>query len=176
MTLVPEGRVCTTILSLYNTEAIVVEPAGACDSNPRQTLTASSHCPFITLLDLWKFHGSKRYQCRETTTTPSVGVCFRVLDTLRSLPLRPFRRSAVHRRAGGPGSAASGQEGCLRRLGAADAAAVGSRAPPSSSSVRVPSGDPRGLHLVLCAIVRRARTTTLRAWRKSRSAASSTRA
>ena len=28
MSLVPEGRVCTTILDLYNTEAIVVEPAG----------------------------------------------------------------------------------------------------------------------------------------------------
>jgi threonine dehydratase len=29
MMLVPEGRVCSTILSLYNEEAIVVEPAGA---------------------------------------------------------------------------------------------------------------------------------------------------
>ncbi len=29
MILVPEGRVCTTILKLYNEEAIVVEPAGA---------------------------------------------------------------------------------------------------------------------------------------------------
>jgi len=29
MHLVPEGKVCTTILSLYNEEAIVVEPAGA---------------------------------------------------------------------------------------------------------------------------------------------------
>jgi threonine dehydratase len=29
MHLVPEGRVCTTILKLYNEEAIVVEPAGA---------------------------------------------------------------------------------------------------------------------------------------------------
>lgn len=29
MTLVPEGKVCTTILELYNEEAIVVEPAGA---------------------------------------------------------------------------------------------------------------------------------------------------
>jgi threonine dehydratase len=26
---VPEGKVCTTILQLYNEEAIVVEPAGA---------------------------------------------------------------------------------------------------------------------------------------------------
>lgn len=44
MTLVPEGRVCTTILSLYNTEAIVVEPAGACD--PRRILSARSHSVF----------------------------------------------------------------------------------------------------------------------------------
>lgn len=29
MHLVPEGRVCSTLLSLYNTEAMVVEPAGA---------------------------------------------------------------------------------------------------------------------------------------------------
>jgi threonine dehydratase len=29
MRLVPEGRVCTTILQLYNEDAIVVEPAGA---------------------------------------------------------------------------------------------------------------------------------------------------
>lgn len=29
MTLVPEGRVCTTILKLYNEDAIVAEPAGA---------------------------------------------------------------------------------------------------------------------------------------------------
>src|SRR6516225_7984647 len=29
MHLVPEGKVCTTILKLYNEEAIVVEPAGA---------------------------------------------------------------------------------------------------------------------------------------------------
>lgn len=29
MVLVPEGRICTTILKLYNEEAIVVEPAGA---------------------------------------------------------------------------------------------------------------------------------------------------
>lgn len=29
MTLVPEGKICTTILKLYNQEAIVVEPAGA---------------------------------------------------------------------------------------------------------------------------------------------------
>lgn len=29
MSLVPEGRICSTILSLYNEEAIVVEPAGA---------------------------------------------------------------------------------------------------------------------------------------------------
>lgn len=29
MTLIPEGRICTTILKLYNREAIVVEPAGA---------------------------------------------------------------------------------------------------------------------------------------------------
>jgi threonine dehydratase len=27
--LVPEGKVCTTILNLYNQQAIVVEPAGA---------------------------------------------------------------------------------------------------------------------------------------------------
>jgi threonine dehydratase len=29
LTLVPEGKICTTILELYNQEAIVVEPAGA---------------------------------------------------------------------------------------------------------------------------------------------------
>jgi threonine dehydratase len=29
MHLVPEGKVCTTILQLYNEDAIVVEPAGA---------------------------------------------------------------------------------------------------------------------------------------------------
>jgi threonine dehydratase len=29
MLLVPEGKVCTTILQLYNKDAIVVEPAGA---------------------------------------------------------------------------------------------------------------------------------------------------
>jgi threonine dehydratase len=29
VTLVPEGKVCTTILQLYNEDAIVVEPAGA---------------------------------------------------------------------------------------------------------------------------------------------------
>ena len=29
MHLVPEGKVCTTILKLYNEDAIVVEPAGA---------------------------------------------------------------------------------------------------------------------------------------------------
>ncbi len=29
MLLVPEGKVCTTILKLYNEDAIVVEPAGA---------------------------------------------------------------------------------------------------------------------------------------------------
>jgi threonine dehydratase len=29
MLLIPEGKVCTTILSLYNEDAIVVEPAGA---------------------------------------------------------------------------------------------------------------------------------------------------
>ena len=29
MRLVPEGKVCTTILKLYNEDAIVVEPAGA---------------------------------------------------------------------------------------------------------------------------------------------------
>jgi len=29
MVLVPEGKVCTTILNLYNQQAIVVEPAGA---------------------------------------------------------------------------------------------------------------------------------------------------
>ena len=29
MHLVPEGKICTTILQMYNEEAIVVEPAGA---------------------------------------------------------------------------------------------------------------------------------------------------
>ena len=38
MTLVPEGRVCTTILQLYNTEAIVVEPAGECGRCRRRRL------------------------------------------------------------------------------------------------------------------------------------------
>ena len=29
LVMVPEGKICSTILSLYNEEAIVVEPAGA---------------------------------------------------------------------------------------------------------------------------------------------------
>ena len=38
MLLVPEGKVCTTILQLYNESAIVVEPAGALSVDRKSTL------------------------------------------------------------------------------------------------------------------------------------------
>ena len=86
---VPEGRICSTILELYNESAIVVEPAGAaflqpfvlkfCDVRWQILISSvSSSSYFCSALLLWKFYGLTGF-CVGTVVGASIKILIMII-------------------------------------------------------------------------------------------------